>query len=196
MEPRPTRWQKARKDWSGFQWRDLILGAIGLGIAILVLEESNFSGSTVAEVGIVAGSAIAAGVLYALAQLVWAWLQAPMRLLTDDVVAIRRTLEARPSQKPLSLPRTVNNYARRGHTLMMMQQFSEQEAFSWANAIGSLLDEHGEYGDAVRFSQARARGEGGIYETLQAQVAVLDEMAPRLAAKYGVKPTESRGSDQ
>ncbi|MGA2928449.1 MAG: hypothetical protein ABSG43_21140 [Solirubrobacteraceae bacterium] len=166
MEPRLTRWQKARKDWLGFQWRDLIPSAIGLGIAILVLEESNFSGSTVAEVGIVGACAIAAGLLYAVAQLAWAWRQAPMRLLTEDVVAIRKTLEARPSQTPISLPRAVNDYIRRGRSLLMMPEFSEQDALSWANAIGSTLSEHGSYEDTAQFSLVQGEGEGGVYGTL------------------------------
>jgi hypothetical protein len=184
MQPRPTRWQRAWKDWPKIQWRDLILSAFGLGIAILVLEESNFSGSTVAEVGIVAGSAIAAGVLYALAQLVWAWLQAPMRLLTDDVVAIREKLEAAPPQTPIRLPRAINDSVRKGHALLRKSEFSEQDAFDWANEIASILNEYGDYKDGARFS--RAQGGGDARGTLKAQIAALDEIVERLERHWGV----------
>jgi hypothetical protein len=75
-DERPTRWKKARKDWPGFQWRDLWLAAFGLVVAVGVLALLNFPGKIVAEVAIVAGSSVLATLIYALGQLVWAWLQA------------------------------------------------------------------------------------------------------------------------
>jgi hypothetical protein len=135
------------------------------------------------DVIVVVVSAAAATVLVPLGELSWNWLQAPMRQLTVEVVAIRKALEATPSQTPISLPRAINNYVRRGRTLLMMPQFSEQDASDWANEIGSILDKHGDYEDAARFSLAQ--GEGGVHGTLKVQIAVLAEIGGRLEKHWG-----------
>lgn len=178
---RPTRWQEARRDWPGFQWRDLIPGAIGLGIAIFVLEESKFPGSTVAEVGIVGACAIAAGVLYAVAQLVWAWLQAPMRLLTEDVIAIRERVEQlQPQSAALPAKQRVNVRLK----LIELQQEGESitrsrttmtavYAEEWSQAVFEFLSEHLPGADAERFLAA---GTGNPVTRLVDRLGVLNEV--------------------
>jgi len=106
-----------------------------------------------------------------------------MRQLTDEVIAIRKALEARPLPTPFRLPRAINSYVRQGRALLHMQPFSEQDAFDWANEIGSILDEHADYDDAALFSLAQ--GEGGVYGTFRVQLDVLDEIGKREEERWG-----------
>src|SRR4051812_798992 len=92
---RLTRWEKAKQDWPGFHlWPDFGLGAFGGVLGVGVLAALGFPWETILEVIVVAATAALAAVLYRIGQLAWAWLQAPMRLLTADVVAIREKLDA------------------------------------------------------------------------------------------------------
>jgi hypothetical protein len=122
---RPTRWKRTMKDWPRPQWRDLIRGVLGVGVSLLILAVLGFPGETLVEVGVVGGSAIALLILPSAAQLWWAWFKAPMRLLTDDVRAIREKVEsvaAPAEERGEPLPPTVRlwNQARLGRELLQI----------------------------------------------------------------------------
>lgn len=164
---RPTRWQKARADWPGFQLRDIGGGAIGLALAVVGLVVFGRPGEAVTEVLIVGGAAILAAVLYALGQLVWAWLQAPMRLLTADVIAIRECVEAAPATSapagpPFNMRLSLLNSTRLGEELRQharsggMTRKSHEE---WVTPVVQLLHEHAAQEDAELFLRQRSLNE-------------------------------------
>jgi hypothetical protein len=149
---RPTRWQKARDEWRGFQWRDLFVGLAGIVLAIVVLAATGRPVASLVEVAVIGGCGIAAAVFYAVGQLVWAWLQAPMRLLTADVIAIRERLEASPIRPSPSAPAPPNvrltllNYIRIGksnldNTLAALGGVDPAWE-SWTQEVLTFLNEH------------------------------------------------------
>jgi hypothetical protein len=148
---RPTRWRKARTDWPGFQWRDLAVAGLGLALAVAVLAITGFSGKTMVEVAIVAGTGAVAATLYAMGQLAWAWLQAPMRLLTEDVIAIRNRLEVMPRSElvPLSPHIALLNFIRLGKEHLEHDQDAAMDA--WTEDVLAFLNEHMEASEAETF---------------------------------------------
>jgi hypothetical protein len=168
---RPTRWQKAQADWPGFQRRDLWIAVIGLGVSVGVLALLGFPGEAMIEVAIVAGSGALAAILYALGQLVWAWLQAPMRLLTDDMVAIRHQLESThaATEKPISVRLLLLNSIRRGEQLMEVPH-TRVGWEHWLIPVERLLTKRAEQADAELFLQQRS---------LEDQVFVLKQLVEK-----------------
>ena len=171
---RPTRWQKAKQDWPGFQWQDLAVALVALVLAVVVLAVLGFPGKIVAEVSIVAGAGVAAALVRALGQLVWAWLQAPMRLLTKDVVAIRDRVEAIPTTPlpppgpPFDMRYSLLNSIRLGQQLTMMHSGPGiRELEGWVTPVVALLTEHADRADAERFLRR---------DNLPAQLEVLNEL--------------------
>jgi hypothetical protein len=140
---RPTRWQKARLDWPGFQWRDLRVGVIGILLAIVILLALGRPGGAVVEVAVVGAAGLAAAVFYAVGQFVWAWLQAPMRLLSADVIAIRERLEATPasvqSEGTLNVRLTLLNAIRVGKALQRMNLRTIPQELAWASGVVEAL---------------------------------------------------------
>jgi hypothetical protein len=175
---RPTRWQKTRADWPGFRWQDLVVGVVGLALAVAGLVLFGRPGGAVTEVLIVGGAAILAAILYPLGQLVWAWLQAPMRLLTEDVIAIRERVEAMPvtsapAGPPFNMRLSLLNSIRLGKELRQrargggMTQKAHEE---WVTPVVQLLHEHAEQEDAELFLQQRS-----LAEQLQALERLLEK---------------------
>lgn len=172
---RPTRWQKTRTDWPGFQWRDLAVAGVGLGLAVTVLAITGFSGETIVEVAIVAGTGAAAATLYSLGQLAWAWLGAPMRLLTDDVIAIRRRLEAtpRPELVPLSPRITLLNFIRLGKEHLERNEDAAMEV--WTEDVLAFLNEHMEASEAETFlTVTEGTGSWAFRERIEYLEALVD----------------------
>jgi hypothetical protein len=174
---RPTRWQKARNDWPGFQWADSAIAGVGLGLAVVVLAILGFPGETVVEVVVVAGAGIAAAVLYALGQLVWAWLQAPMRLLTADVIAIRERVEAMPgapTPQPEPAPPNVRlnllNFIRLGRRHLndpTRPLIGDVELEKWTQKVIVFLNEYVSGEAAEGFVTATgATGAGAVEERI------------------------------
>lgn len=188
---RPTRWQKAREDWPGFEWRDLGIGVVAIVLAVLALLVLGRPGGAVPEVLIVGGAGLLAAILYPLAQLVWAWLQAPMRLLTDDVVAIRERLEQGPPGepvRPVNVRWTLLDLARQGSELLDYYSGPPtEETKAWTAAAGAFLGEHGEPADAEKFLRGREVegaevGSPLSTEMIAMRVRVLEGAADRLPA--------------
>jgi hypothetical protein len=175
---RPTRWQKARQDWPGFQRRDLVVGAIALVLAVVGLVVFGRPGEAVAELLIVGGAGLLATILYPLGQLVWAWLQAPMRLLTADVVAIRERVEAAPvtsapAGAPFNMRLSLLNSIRLGEELRQHARgggLTRNEHEGWVTPVVQLIHEHAEPEDAELFLRQRS-----LAEQLQALERLLEK---------------------
>lgn len=101
-----------------------MVGVVGGVVAVVVLLVLGSPGEAVGGVAIVAAAGVAAVVLYAGAELFWAWLQAPMRLLTTDVLAIRERLESlevsppAPTEPPFDMRYSRLNSIRLGKKLV------------------------------------------------------------------------------
>jgi hypothetical protein len=130
-DERPTRWQKARQDWPGFRlWPDIWLAVFGGALSVGVLAILGFPWEAILEVIVAVGAGAVAVVLFRFGELWWAWAQAPMRLLTDDVAALRREVAALPqrTQQPAQSSvaaqkaRSDNIKARMG----ILRQFEEE----------------------------------------------------------------------
>jgi hypothetical protein len=91
VEDSPTRWQRARDDSRRFRdWkRDAAVLCLAAGVAFGVMAITGFPGEARVVELIVAGSAVGAVVVLRASELAWNWLKAPMRLLRDDVDALR-----------------------------------------------------------------------------------------------------------
>lgn len=174
---RPTRWQKAKDDWPGFEWRNLRVGVVGIALAVIALAVLGRPGKAVTEVLIVGGAGLLAAILYPLGQLAWAWLQAPMRLLTADVVAIRERLEqgapAEPA-RPLNVRLRLLNFARQGRELLDYDPISGADFGAWSEAAGAFMAEHAE-ADAEEF----LGGLPSTYDTIALRISVLEKAARR-----------------
>jgi hypothetical protein len=154
-------------------------------MAVAVLAILGFPEKVVIEVAIVAGAGIAAALLYPLGQLVWAWLQAPMRLLTEDVMAVREGLETLgdqinaiqgqvaaiapqpPLRPPVNLRLSLLNSIRLGEMLMKQGWITPKEHEAWATPVIGLLTEQADPDDAARFLKQ---------QSLREQLTVLEQL--------------------
>lgn len=172
-----TRWQKAKEDWPGPQWRDLTVGPLGLVIAVLVLDNQNYPGDTIVEVVVVAAATVVAVVLFSLGQLGWAWLNAPMRLLAADVRAIRERLEEMPqaqeTDRPLPTGVTLRNQIRLGRELLRVPHGPREER-QWADGVVEAL------GHAIPTELEGVLNQVGLVD----QVAALEAVAARHTPPY------------
>lgn len=176
MEERPTRWHKARQDWRGFGLRrDAARGAVGAVAGIFALLALGFPGAAVENVIYVLAAGLVGGVALPLAQLGWCWLQAPMRMLSDDmrlVLGRIEKFEASASSREKATPRRVDV------RLSLVAQISKGGEISplyaygggtdrWTGSIVDLLAAHGKAGDAERFLRAtEATGPQALAERL------------------------------
>jgi hypothetical protein len=172
---RPTRWQRAKRDWSGFEVRrDIVVAVLGGAIAAGVFALLGFPWDTILSVIVGVGSAAAAVVILRLVELWWAWFKAPMRMLTEDVVAIRQRLEAGGGELPVPVePPNVRlgvlEYARRAQVWADRGSTYRKEVEAWAREVGAFLGEYGTEDEAERFLTAA----GGW----KAQLGVLRDIA-------------------
>jgi hypothetical protein len=178
-EPRPTAWQYAKKGWRGFRWRDraLINGVVGGALAIVALDIAGLPREALTTVIVVVVSAVGAAILVPLAELGWAFVAAPMRLLTADVIAIRERLEAAPPASAPPPPPNVRlwllEHVRKGEALLHYHSApSTKDAEDWAAEASAFLRENCNVADAERFL-TRPRGPN----TLEQQVTILHEIA-------------------
>jgi hypothetical protein len=180
--PRPSRWEKAKDDWEWRRLRDhLVVAVVGGALAVVALIVLGSPGAAVADVAIVAGAGAAAVILYAGAQLFWAWLQAPMRLLRADVAAIRMRLEAgtaEPKPKAPDVRLRVLDFARKGQELQGYHSGPTMDALKgWAADASEFLQEHADRASAERFLACGIPGETTL--TLQRQIDTLIEIAEK-----------------
>jgi hypothetical protein len=192
---RPTRWQKARTDWSGIRAkREVLVGLVG-GIAtagVQVLVGSPGAVDTLITAGV---GALVTVVVFPLGELGLRWLQAPMRLLTDDVVAIRSRLDSldigaaqpRPRAAALSPRLAAINHKRVGDELVgdaarYKLEIGEANAQRWTNAVIDFLSEHSSPGSVELFMTA---GSGSNSERMDARLQFLANLIERWPAETG-----------
>jgi hypothetical protein len=98
---RLSTWEKAKADWHGVHGkRELVVAGVGAVISACVLLVAGFPHDAVVLGVSILGSAIALAVIVPAAELYWSWLQAPMRLLTDEVVASESGLSNSSWERP------------------------------------------------------------------------------------------------
>jgi hypothetical protein len=168
---RPTRWAKAKQDWRGFRIRrESIGGAIGTTAGIVALIVLGFPGAALENVIVILATGAVVAVLVPVAELAWSWLQAPMRLLTADVAAIRERLDAQPA--PKAAPR-VNV---RKPPLKSQPRYGGDGRSTHPSRRRTRMDrgrrtatrKHGKRGDAERFLSASTRiGSGGMADRVR-----------------------------
>ncbi len=176
---RPTRWQKARADWPGVRAkREAFLGVV-TAVAAAAVQALVGSGGAVDTLIAAGVGAVAAIVVAPLAELAWCWLRAPMRLLTEDVIAIRKRVEQLPDQVPADpTEKSVNvRLALIDEKQRMLaasaEGYADEIAYTWGRDITTLLTGHGTPSEAERFMTA---GTGTHLNRVSAQLAVLDEL--------------------
>src|ERR1700735_3853391 len=167
-----TRWDKAYGDWPGFRWGDAWVAAVGLVLAVGVLATLGFPGKALEEVVVVALAGAAAALLFQATQLFSAWLQAPMRLLTGEVIAIRDRLDAMQvavpdaaASKPPNVRLTLLNFIPIGRQHsenvsgfggpdikleMWTQDVGVSQRTRWTRCGRTLPDRYGSYGGPRR----------------------------------------------
>jgi hypothetical protein len=151
---RLSRWEKAKADWHGVQGkRELVVAGAGAVISALVLLVAGFPHDA-AVVGVsIFGSAIAPAVIVPAAELYWSWLEAPMRLFTDEVFAIRERLEqldpgvTSATRTELGLRHTLMDHKRVGDELVADAANygltpSDRDAQVWTNSVIAFLGAH------------------------------------------------------
>ena len=95
---RPTRWQKARADTKFFRWkREAAIGAAAAPLSFVLLQLIGSKDGATDELVVVGASVVVVLVMLPLTELAYNWLQAPIRMLSDDVLAIRHDLSGRYS---------------------------------------------------------------------------------------------------
>lgn len=154
-DPRPTRWQKALRDWHrpGVR-RESVTGAVGAAVSVVVFLAAGFGhDASVVTIAVIC-SALATAVLIPAGQFAWLWLQAPMRLLTEDVIAIRERLDAETAKAAGSVSRpsvrlTLLHFVAMARPNVASHPRGEHEA--WISEVSKFLEEHCEPRDAEIF---------------------------------------------
>jgi hypothetical protein len=183
---RPTRGRKAWQDWKergGVRGkREIVVALVGAAVSAIILLAIGFPHDALIAGVTIAGSALAAAVIVPAAELYWSWLQAPMRLLTDDVVAIRDRVhsvqigEGHPKPK-LSLRLELITSREVGGELVAEaakygEKVRETDAQEWTNSVVSLLAEHSPE-DIERF---RTAGHGSSNDRMASKLVVLADL--------------------
>jgi hypothetical protein len=168
------------------QKREVAIGALAAAITAIVFWASDFPGEALLELAIGAGAAIAAPLLYTVAQFGYAWLQAPMRLLTDDVLAIKETLERRPVSpsavpsspaRPANVPFDLRDLARKGEEMLDRPSgFLQTQLDSWTSEAGELMRAHATADEIEDFMRVR----GDAANTVRERVRVLKRVVYRM----------------
>lgn len=149
-----SRWEKAKADWHGVQdERELVVASVGAIISAFVLLVDGFPHDAVVIGVSILGSAIALAVIVPAAEFYWSWLQAPMRLLTDELVAIRELLaqldlgSASATTAELSLCHASMDHKRVGDELVAEAASyglrpGDGDAQVWTNSVIAFLGAH------------------------------------------------------
>jgi hypothetical protein len=140
---RRTAWQRAKADWPGLRrQRELVTAIIGAGLGVGALLALGFSGSVIRAAVIVAVAAIGAAILVPPAELVWALVRAPARLLADDVAAIRRGIEALAAPAAAGVSRATDDLQSTDMQVLAAAQKCRTEIVLNRDRIGEGLRDH------------------------------------------------------
>ena len=118
-------------------------------MSVVVLLAVGFAHDALVVGITIGGSALAAAVLVPAGELAWNWLQAPMRLLTEDVIAIRARLNAveivgaRP-EPTIDVRLQLLNYKRKGEELVASSSVgpAEPDAQRWTDSVIDFLSKY------------------------------------------------------
>lgn len=83
------RWERARADWHGFPVRDILVGAGALALALIMLA---LLGLNALEAVIVGCAGLVVLGLYPVGLFAWAWFNAPLRLVEDEVASLSKNV--------------------------------------------------------------------------------------------------------
>jgi hypothetical protein len=118
----------------------------------LGLLAAGFSHDAIITLITIGGSALGAAFLVPVGELGWAWLQAPMRMLTEDVVAIRSRLEGQSGgyvpappmilPKPASVRLALLDFARKGEDILRLGTVQAGVLASWTDTVVAFLAEY------------------------------------------------------
>lgn len=203
---RLSRWEKAKADWHGVQGkRELVVAGVGAVISAVVLLVAGFPHDAVVLGVSILGSAIALAVIVPTAELYWSWLQAPMRQLTDEVVAIRERVGnsdpgATSATAGLSLSHSLMNHKRVGDELVAeAAQYrlkpSDGDAQVWTNSVIAFLGAHVSSG----LDEFMMAGKGSSSDRITDRLEVLGRLLEQLemeAGPDGAKAPSAFGASQ
>jgi hypothetical protein len=153
---RPSRLQKARQDSRGFKAarRELCTLVVG-GVLGALLLAVLFDGVAVLQfiIGVIC-AAVAAAILVPAAEFAWNYLQAPHRIMLDELTGIRSTIAAlqsptaSQSQADQRLDRhpALLNYIRKGERMrrrfMQSGQGYPNQVEAWTDEVAGFLSSH------------------------------------------------------
>ena len=178
---RPTRWEKAKRDTTFWRpKREAVVGAVAVLFTAVVLWYFGYAEGIVEYLIPVAVGALVAVVVAPLAELAWNWLQAPMRLVADDVVAIRARLDSAPidaePRKPPVNPR-VTLFELHAQGAAFRNRPLKSGAFDdWFKQVTRALAE--EVSSAAAEEFLRATNDAG-FASLNARLDALEAIAER-----------------
>lgn len=176
MEASPTRWEKAKRDWRGFGLRRALRGTAGTLAGIVALLFLGFRGAALENVIVVGAAVIVAALVAPLGELAWCWLQAPIRLVRDDVQAIEGRVD--DLELKLRVPQSAAARPAVNVRLSLLAQITKGSEIStlaaygggtdsWTKNVLDLLAAYGKPGDAELFLQATdSTGPEGLKDRL------------------------------
>jgi hypothetical protein len=191
---RLSTWEKAKADWHGVHGkRELVVAGVGAVISACVLLVAGFPHDAVVLGVSILGSAIALAVIVPAAELYWSWLQAPMRLLTDEVVAIREWLEqlelgaTSATRAELGLRHALMDHKRVGDELVAEAanyglRPSDGDAQVWTNSVIAFLGAH----LAAGLDEFMTAGKGSSRDRISGRLDVLGRMVEHLEVEAGL----------
>ena len=130
-------------------------------MSVVVLLAAGFPHDAVVVGITIGGAALAAAVIVPAVELCWCWLQAPMRLLTEDVIAIRERVERplAPSSSTEPAPDVrlgLLDLARRGQVMLDGGYVYSDIHNPWAAEVVAFLSKYVPPADAEAFVQETA----------------------------------------
>lgn len=196
---RPTRWEKAKNDWPGLRGKrelaSVFFGGLLAAFALLLVSAPE---AALQQVIVVLVAGAVAAILLPAFELYWAWLQAPMRLLTEDVTAVRHEIAAlprvassgsapptAPAKPKIDVELTLRNFLRVGEELTILQgghgyiTTDLVQLETWTQEVLKTLANHRPKEDTRKFLEAST---GVVDVTAKAwqRIAALREIVNQL----------------
>lgn len=185
-DERPTRWKRARSDWSGIHAkREALLGVVG-GITTAGVLALVGSGGAVETLIAAAVGAVLTIVLFPLAELWWSWLQAPHRMVLDELAGLRSQVALLESPTPapqathkrsVSLRTALLDEIRKGREVANLSYPPTELVLKWTNNVVDLLTEYGSDEMTEQFLNATTKAS---VPGMLARLTALEELAEAL----------------
>lgn len=187
-EGRLTRWERAKADSRGWRVasREAGAGAAGGVLAVAALFLFASKTSALQELIVVGSAILGAMVLVPAAEVAWNYIQAPLRIINDDLDAILVKLDALETKrasapapkKSVSVPLTLLDFIRKGE--FISEQASETyrarpEVLAWTQVVTTFLAEHVSESACEQFLKA-AKGNTLLGIQMMKRLDVLQEL--------------------